>query len=87
MKKEKILKVWGGRYFGREFREGNSVSRRMVIAAYTKKQAMELGEVSAHEFKDYFCETGNDYEKSLATEVGVWILGDGWPRPLLGRWK
>jgi hypothetical protein len=87
MKKEKVLKVYGGRYYGREFREGNSPTRRMVIAAYTKKQAMELGEVSAYEFKEYFCETGNDYEKSLATEVGVWILDDYRPTKLLGRWK
>lgn len=87
MKKEKILKIWGGRYYGHEFREGNKSTRRMVVAAYTKKQAMELAEVSQSEFKNYFCLTGNDFELSLATEPGVWILSNEGQKSLLGRWK
>ena len=88
MKKEKVLKVWGGRYYGNEFSEGQSSNRRMVVAAYTKKQAMELAEVSAHEFKHFFCETRNDLELVLATEVGVWVLTNvAGPRQVLGKIK
>lgn len=72
MKKEKQLKVFGGRYTGRRFNEVPG-SKRMVIAAYTKKQAMELGEVTQSEFKNFFCESGNPTELEVATEVGVWI--------------
>jgi len=72
MKKEKQLKVFGGRYMGRRFNEVPG-SKRMIIAAYTKKQAMEIGNVSQSEFKNFFCETGNPNELSVATEVGVWI--------------
>lgn len=87
MKKQKTLKVWGGRYIGTEFRDPEAGTGRMVIGAYTKKQAMELGELTPHEFKNYFCETGNEYELNLASEIGVWILGDRPARKLLGRWK
>ena len=72
MKKEKVLKVFGGRYMGRRFNEVPG-SKRMVIGAYTKKQAMELGNVTQSEFKNFFCETGNAGELETCTEVGVWI--------------
>jgi len=72
MKKEKVLKVFGGRYLGRRFNEVPG-SKRMIIGAYTKKQAMELGSLTASEFKNFFCETGNPKELEVATEVGVWL--------------
>jgi len=87
MKKEKQLKIFGGRYYGHEFSEGQPSTRRMIIASYTKKQAMELGEVSQSEFKNYFSETHNDFELSIPTEPGVWILSNTGEKKLLGRWK
>ena len=87
MRKEKILKVYGGRYYGHQFREGNPATRRMIIAAYTKKQAMELGEISYSELNNYFSLTGNEFELSIPTEPGVWILSNDGQKKLLGRWK
>lgn len=70
--KPKKLKVWGGRYYG------NSVPfphvGRMIVAAYTKKQISELTGISKYEINKYWCLTANDWELSIATEVGAWII-------------
>lgn len=86
MKKDKVLKVWGGAYHGFQFSDNNVRSKRMLIGAYTKKQAAELGEISSNHFRTYFCETGNANELATVTEVGVWIV-NGLTDKILGRWK
>ena len=70
----KQLKVWGGRYYP----PGEDSSGRMLIAAYTKTQAIKLANISYNEISKYFSETGNKYELGIATEVGVWITTDRW---------
>lgn len=52
----KTLKVYGGRYEIREKR----INGRMIVAAYTKKQAVELAGISYSEFKHYWSETRNE---------------------------
>jgi len=79
----KTLKVWGGRYYGLEFNSARG--NRMIVAAYTKKQAMDLTGISQYEMKNYWSETGNTLELETATEVGVWVF-DGHNK-LLGRLK
>lgn len=89
-KKEKVLKVWGGPYFGYDLVDENNPRnhRRMLVAAYTKKQAMELGNLSVNTFNNYFAETGNNFELSVATEVGVWVVTDLYiEKKILGRLK
>lgn len=68
----KALKIFGGMIFY------NGEQVRGIVAAYTKKQAIELlntvtYEVSYFTFNNYFTETGNSIELSVAIEVGVWI--------------
>jgi hypothetical protein len=69
----KTLKVFGGTIFYGSPRK----QVRVLVAAFTKKQAVELlSPISHHsynEFNTYFGETGNDVELSVATEVGVWV--------------
>ena len=60
------LKVWGRRYL-----VGRKCGRR-IVAAYTKKQAVELAGISMSEMNNYWSETGNAMELSIAREVGVW---------------
>ena len=62
----KKLKVWGGRFV----RDGACIRR--IVAAYTKKQAMELAEISYSEITNYWSETFNNVELAIAQEVGVW---------------
>ena len=69
----KKLKVWGGRYISSELK-GKQV--RAIIGAYTKKQAMEIGKLSYSEITNYWSETGNETELSIATEVGMWLMED-----------
>jgi hypothetical protein len=69
----KKLKVWGGRHI---FKNGKC--GRRVVAAYTKKQAMELAEVSYKEITEYWSETGNAVECFVACEVGVWDIEREW---------
>jgi hypothetical protein len=66
----KKLKVFGGRYSGKE---SNYKQRRMIVAAYTQKQVVELSGLSITEIRNYWGETGNKYELEIANEVGVWI--------------
>jgi hypothetical protein len=88
MKKEKKLKVWGGRYFTNLYFPEVGTQKRMIIGAYTKKQAMELGDITAYEFKNFFCETGNEEDLKTVTEVGVWLKSDyGHGSKILGRIK
>jgi len=69
----KRLKVFGGSVFYGSPRK----QVRIIIAAYTKKEAFELVNTVNHinyaHFSSYFCETGNDIELSIANEVGLWI--------------
>lgn len=62
----KTLKVWGGRFIR------NGKQGRRIVAAYTKKQAMELAEVSYREITDYWSITGNALELDIAVTPGVW---------------
>lgn len=63
----KKLKVFGGH----TFYENKQV--RTLVVAYTKKQAAELIGVYYKYFSEYFIETGNSTELSVATEIGVYI--------------
>ena len=69
----KTLKVFGGTIFYGSPRK----QVRVLVAAFTKKQAVELlntvSTIRYNEFNDYFSETGNSTELSTATEVGMWI--------------
>jgi len=72
----KKLKVFGGLIFHGTPRK----QIRILVASYTKKQAVELlntvdggHNISYIHFNDYFCETGNSIELSVATEIGLWI--------------
>jgi hypothetical protein len=70
----KTLKVWGCRYFGYNMPDGGYIKQsRIIIAAYTKKQATEISGLPYTELTNYACLTGNKRELSIATEVGVWI--------------
>lgn len=71
----KKLKVWGGRYFGTfPPKYPNLTTFRLLVAAYTKKQAMEIAKITHSEFTNFFNETGNALELALANEVGVWVV-------------
>lgn len=66
--KSRALKVWGGRYCS------GPKNERMIVAAYTAKQARELGDVSETEMKNFWSLTGNIRELRVATTPGVWIV-------------
>lgn len=72
----KKLKVFGGTVFYGTPRK----QVRVLVAAYTKKQASELidkiSRIGYSSFNDYFCETGNSVELSVATEVGMWVTSN-----------
>lgn len=72
----KKLKVFGGTIFYGSPRK----QVRILVAAYTKKQAVELlnniNNYTYNDFNDYFSETGNSIELSVATEVGMWITNN-----------
>lgn len=68
----KQLKVYGGR---------NNTDGRMIVAAYTKKQARELSNTSPHEFKHFWCETANDLELRVAVVPGVWVAHHNASKP------
>jgi len=71
----KTLKVFGGSIFYGSPRK----QVRVIVASYTKKQAVELlntvnfSNMTYPDFNNYFIETGNSTELSVATEVGIWI--------------
>lgn len=67
----KTLKVWGGRYLSSKYGYGKVT--RAFVAAYTKKQAIEISNVSYSEITNYWSITGNEKELSIAKEVGFWI--------------
>jgi hypothetical protein len=72
----KTLKVYGGetyRNFGQIIVNRKT---RAIVAAYTKKQASEIANVSQSTFRDYWSETGNDKELATAIEVGMWIYNN-----------
>jgi len=72
----KTLTVYGGTTF-RSFKEFLSTKQtRAIVATYTKKQAMEIANVSRSTFRDYWCRTGNPTELATATEVGMWVYND-----------
>jgi len=72
----KKLKVFGGMIFYGTPRK----QVRVLVASYTKKQAVELLNtitcVNYNSFNDYFSETGNSIELSIATEIGMWITNE-----------
>lgn len=75
------LKVWGGGTFTLD---GNRKSARAIVAAYSKKQAVELlnrttERMSRHHFDGYWGETGNKAETLNCGEPGVWVsVGTDW---------
>jgi len=56
------LKVWGGNLM-----VGNT-QFRAIVATTTKKRAVELLDISAGEFNNFWCETRNSVEVPLGTE-------------------
>lgn len=74
MATKKKLKVFGGMIFYGTPRG----QYRTLVAAYTKKQAVEnlskFSYIPMSQFNNYFSETGNSVELSIANEVGVWIV-------------
>ena len=69
----KKLKVWGGRWLFKNGHQG-----RRIVAAYTKKHAIELAGISYREITEYWSETFNDVELAVAREVGVWDKQEEW---------
>ena len=63
----KTLKVWGGMSIN-----ANGKQVRAIVAAFTKKQAIEVSGEASSRFNGYWCETGNVRELAVATEVGKW---------------
>jgi len=67
------LRVWGGM----DFYENSQ--RRYIVAATTKKRAIELmaplarGVLSRNHFDGWWGETGNAIELAVAREEGVWV--------------
>lgn len=51
---------------GLTFKDGKQV--RCIVAAKTKKRAVELLGVSLYEFNNYWCDTGNEIELEVALE-------------------
>lgn len=56
------LKVFGGN----SFRHPNRRQCRTIIATTSQKRAAELMKMSLYEFRDYWCETGNQAEIDAA---------------------
>jgi hypothetical protein len=67
------LKVWAGRYLSFEYGHPNSKQTRGIIAAYTKKQACKISNLSYSELTNYWALTGNNFELNIAKEVGFWV--------------
>ncbi len=68
----KRLRVFGGSFDG---------TLRHLIGAFTQKQACELAtsfgrHMSAHYFREYWVETGNQKELDIVTTPGVWEVQD-----------
>ena len=63
----KTLKVWAGMSIN-----ANGKQVRVIVAAFTKKQAIEVSGEASSRFNGYWCETGNARELAVATEVGKW---------------
>lgn len=63
----KTLKVWGGMRLNK-----NGKQVRVIVAAFTKKHAIELSGETSSRFNGYWIETENARELATATEVGVW---------------
>ena len=58
------LKVYGGHLWV------NHRQVRGIVAARTLKQARELTGVTAHEWRNHWCETGNATELAVAANAG-----------------
>lgn len=80
----KKLKVFGGVMYGNIInREGLDVrifNRRVIVSAYTKKQAVELfgqNMMSYSYFVNYWSETYNKQElETVGNEIGIWAFTD-----------
>ncbi len=76
------LKLWGGNVFRLSGSTNRSGQRRCLVAAPTKKGAVELlnasgFHVSMFHFRGYFTETGNQRElECLKRGEGVWLWPD-----------
>ena len=74
----KTLKVYGGTFYKKDAKQV-----RVIVAFYTKKQAVDLltkshGRMTPYEFSGWWGETFNDIELSIAIEPGVWESDDMW---------
>ena len=67
MRRMRKLKVWGGSKYGK---------RRYIVCASTIKEALNLTDISYSYFHNYWSETGNEEELSIANEIGVWECPD-----------
>jgi hypothetical protein len=63
----KTLKIWSGRYLN------SGVQTIGIVAAYTKKKAMELAGINYNEITDYWSLTGNKHHLAIAKEEGFWV--------------
>jgi hypothetical protein len=69
------LKTWGGTIRNCEYGNRHNQSR-IVVRAYTVKQAVEMADIRYNEFRNYFSETHNDREMALPFEVGLWVYDE-----------
>lgn len=76
------LTVYGGRHF-----VGNSQCR-MIVATYTKRRAIEILQISASSFRDFWCATGNTRELEIAArepEVVFYCMNEFTSDPVFKR--
>ncbi len=72
------LKVWGGlTRSARKPAPNGGTQARTIVAAKNQKRAVELLVMAGHgislsEFRNYWCETGNELELAIAFCEGVW---------------
>lgn len=75
----KKLKVWSGLVFHRRVEGERRKQCEAIVCATSQKEAREYlehvgGRMSAGYFRDYWCETGNEYALATATEPGIWVI-------------
>ncbi len=69
------LKTWGGTIRNCEYGNRSNQSR-VVVKAYTVKQAIEMVGIKYNEFRNHFSKTHNEKEMTLPIEVGLWIYDE-----------
>lgn len=69
------LKVFGGDMFNHQHKQV-----RTIVAAHTQKEAAKLTGLSLYYFREYWCETGNDDELSIALSAPGIVFWEATPR-------